>query len=338
MADSVLFDSSHARMFSVSATGLVAYRRGTAMTQLSWFDRTGKALGTIPAPADNDGGVIAYPGISPDGRRVAVTRNVRERSDIWLLDQTHATRFTFLETGGSLNCVWSPDGGKIVFTAIRKGDSGFYVKPSDGTGSESLVLDKLPRSDYLDAWSPDGRFLLYQNQNAHSPTGFDLLVAPLEGDRKPWAFLQTKFDEKQGRFSPDGRWVAYQSNESGRPDIYIREFVDRAAAGFQAKAASPQWQVSTAGGLFPAWRHDGKELYWVGPDSRMMAATITVTGKTLQPSPPFALFQTRIAGGGLDVNTGGRQFDVSSDGRFLINTVLDGAATPITLLQNWKPK
>jgi Tol biopolymer transport system component len=212
------------------------------------------------------------------------------------------------------------------------------MKLSDGTGIESTVADKLPRGNYLDDWSPDGRFILYQNQNANSPTGFDLLVLPLEGDRKPWVFLQTRFDEKWGRFSPDGRWVAYESNESGRQEVYIRPFAEPAAAGIRTDSASQQWQISVAGGLFPAWSHDGKELYWVGPDSRMMAAKITVTGKTLTPSPPVALFQTRIAGGGLDVNTGGRQFDVSSDGRFLINTVLDSAATPITLLQNWKAK
>lgn len=338
VADSVLFDSSHARQFSVSATGLVAYRRGTPITQLSWFDRSGKALGTLAAPAEKDSGATAYPRISPDGRRVAVTRSVQERSDIWLMDETHAIRFTFLEAGGSGNCVWSPDGSKIVFKILRKGDSGFYVKASDGTGTESPVADKLPRGNYLDDWSPDGRFLLYHNQDANSPTGFDLLVVPLEGDRKPWAFLQTKFDEEWGRFSPDGRWLAYESNESGRQEVYIRPFAEPAAADIRTDSASQQWQISVAGGLFPAWSHDGQELYWIGPDSRMMAAKITVTGKTLQPSKPVALFQTHIAGGGLDVNTGGRQFDVSSDGRFLINTVLDSAATPITLLQNWRPK
>jgi hypothetical protein len=162
-------------------------------------------------------------------------------------------------------------------------------------------------------------------------------MIPLDKGRKPWAFLQTKFDEKQGRFSPDSRWVAYQSNESGRQEVYVRPFADP-ASGVRTDTLSPQWQVSVAGGLFPAWRHDGKELYWVGPDGRMMAAAIKITGETLQPGMPVALFPTRISGGGLDVNTGGRQFEVASDGRFLINTVLDSAATPITLLQNWKAK
>jgi hypothetical protein len=120
-------------------------------------------------------------------------------------------------------------------------------------------------------------------------------MIPLDKGRKPWAFLQTKFDEKQGRFSPDGRWVAYQSNESGRQEVYIRPFADP-ASGVRTDTLSPQWQVSVAGGLFPAWRHDGRELYWVGPDGRMMAATIKITGETLQPGKPVALFPTRISG------------------------------------------
>lgn len=336
VAESVFFDTSHARMFSVSATGLVAYRRGAPMTQLSWFDRSGKALGTLSKPAEHDGGVLSHPSISPDGRRVAVSREVQEGSDIWLLDETHAIRVTF-GGGENGNPVWSPDGSKIGFRGNRNEKGRFYVKPSDGTGRETPVVDLELQDNALNDWSPDGRFLLYQNQNANSATGYDLVAIPLDKERKPWAFLQTKFDEKQGRFSPDGRWVAYQSNESGRPEVYIRPFADP-ASGVRADTSSPQWQVSVGGGLFPAWRHDGKELYWVGPDSRMMAATITVTGKTLQPSKPVALFQARIYGGGLDVNTGGRQFDVAADGRFLINTALDSAATPITLLQNWKQK
>ena len=336
VAESVFFDNSHARMFSVSATGLVAYRRGAPTAQLGWFDRSGKALGTLSTPVEHDGGALSHFSISPDGRRVAVTRNAQEGSDIWLLDETHAIRVTF-DKGQNGNTIWSPDGSQIGYKGFRNGKGRFFVKPSDGTGRETPLVDLELQDNMLNDWSPDGRFLLYQNQNANTATGYDLVAIPLDKERKPWPFLQTKFDEKQGRFSPDGRWVAYQSNESGRPEVYVRPFADP-ASGVRTDTLSPQWQVSVAGGLFPAWRHDGKELYWVGPDGRMMVATITATGKMLQPGMPVALFPTHIAGGGLDVNTGGRQFDVASDGRFLINTVLDSATTPITLLQNWKPK
>ena len=131
-------------------------------------------------------------------------------------------------------------------------------------------------------------------------------------------------------------WVAYESNESGRDEIYVRPFVGPAASGATANGAGGRWQVSAAGGIFPRWRPDGKELYYIGPDGQMMAAPVTATATTLEPGTPVALFQTRIYGGGVD-NLQGPQYDVARDGRFLINTVLDDADAPITLLQNWKP-
>ena len=154
-------------------------------------------------------------------------------------------------------------------------------------------------------------------------------------DRVPSVFLKTPFREAWGAFSPDGRWVAYQSNESGRMEIYVRPFVPPDAAG-TATVAGGQWQVSTAGGIMPAWRPDGRELYYLNPAGAMMAAPITVTGAVLEPGAPVVLFPTRIFGGGVDAQQG-RQYDVAPDGRFLINTVLNSATTPITLLQNWNP-
>ncbi len=143
------------------------------------------------------------------------------------------------------------------------------------------------------------------------------------------------FQERNGQFSPDGRWVAYQSNESGREEIYIRPFAGPAASGAVAPAAGGQWQVSTAGGRYPRWRRDGAELYYVSPTGALMAAPITVTGASVPPGAPVALFPTRIGGGVEAIQ--GRQYDVTRDGRFLINTVLDEAAAPITLIQNWNP-
>jgi hypothetical protein len=135
-------------------------------------------------------------------------------------------------------------------------------------------------------------------------------------------------------FSPDGRWIAYQSDESGRTEIYLRPFAPPGAA---PAADRGQWTVSTAGGISATWRPDGKELYYLDPAGAMMAAPITVTGSTLEPGPPVVLFATRILGAGIDAQQG-RQYDVAPDGRFLINTVLDSAATPITLLMNWHPE
>ena len=150
-------------------------------------------------------------------------------------------------------------------------------------------------------------------------------------------FLKTPFREGYGAFSPDGRWVAYESNESGRNEIYVRPFVLTAAPGTLPAPAGGQWQVSTAGGIYPRWRPDGKELYYLNPAGAMMAAPITVTGATLAPGAPMVLFPTRILGGGEDTAQA-RQYDVAPDGRFLINTELDSVTAPITLLMNWNPE
>jgi Tol biopolymer transport system component len=199
-------------------------------------------------------------------------------------------------------------------------------------GLEELLVES-PQDKNASDWSSDGRFILYNSTD--TPVRRDLWVRPMEGDRKPWVFLKTSFDERWAQFSPDGRWVAYESNESGRAEIYIRPFAAPAASGAADNPAAGQWQVSTAGGRYPRWRPDGKELYYIGPDGEMMAAPITATGTTLEPGAPVALFPTRIFGGGAD-NGQGRQYDVTRDGRFLIN-LLDDASSPITLIQNWNP-
>ena len=168
------------------------------------------------------------------------------------------------------------------------------------------------------SWSPDGRFLLFHSTDPQTST--DLWVMPMVGDRtRPSVFLKTPFREAYGVFSPDGRWVAYMSNESGRVEIYVRPFVPPGAAGTAAGAAGGQWQVSTAGGIHPVWRPDGRELYYLNPAGAMMAAPTTVTGATLEPGAPVVLFPTRIFGGGVDGQQG-RQYHVAPDGRFLINT------------------
>ncbi len=166
------------------------------------------------------------------------------------------------------------------------------------------------------------------------------------GDHTPFVFLKTPFREASGAFSPDGRWVAYMSNESGRNEIYLRPFVPPSrdasadkpgAAGTASGAAGGQRLVSAAGGIYPVWRPDGRELYYLNPAGAMMAAPFTVTGTALEPGAPVVLFPTRIYGGGVEQIGQGRQYDVAPDGRFLINAVMDSAAAPITLIQNWQP-
>jgi Tol biopolymer transport system component len=215
--------------------------------------------------------------------------------------------------------IWSPDGQRVAFGSSRKGALDLYQKPADGSGSEELLLESAD-AKRPDSWSPDGRFILYYSpQNSG-----DLMVLPMTGDRKPFPFLSTPFNEQAGVFSPDGKWVAYQSDESGRDEIYVRPF----------PGPGGQWQVSTAGGIMPRWRADGKELYYLAPDDKLMAATVTAQGAVLAPETPEALFQTHAATSGFYK----QPYDVARDGRFLIDTQLDDTSTePIHLLLNWKP-
>ena len=313
---------------SVAATGLIAYRTGAvSRRQLTWFDRSGTARGTV---GDPDGSGLSSPSVSPDGRRVAVARTVEGNTDLWLLDGARMSRVTF-DAASDRFPLWSPEGTRIVFGSDRSGAFEIYQKLAGGAGVE----ERLVPADQLAiaaSWSPDGRFLLYINNAPQTNT--DLWVLPMAGDRRSSVFLKTPFAERWGTFSPDGGWVAYHSNESGQHEIYLRPFDP---SGVLGKAAAAQRQVSTGGGVYPVWRRDGRELHYLDPEGTMMAVPITVTGGTLQLAAPIVLFRTRIWGGGVDRSLG-PQYDVAPDGRFLINTVLEDAAAPITLLMNWNPE
>jgi Tol biopolymer transport system component len=338
VADSVNFGLGSAGI-SVAETGLVAYRTGTGgQRQLTWFDRSGAPRGTVGEPDAS----LAFPNVSPDGRRVVVRREVQGNVDLWLLDGDRTSRFTFDPAPDTIP-LWSSDGTRIVFRSNRTGADDLYQKLASGAAAE----ERLVASDQVkspESWSPDGRFLLYRSIDPK--TNLDLWVVPVAGDRTPSVFLKTPFREGYAAFSPDGRWVAYESNESGQNEIYVRPFVppSRDATADQPAAtnagavatAGGQWQVSTAGGIYPRWGPDGRELYYLNPAGAMMAAPITVAGATFAPGAPVVLFPTRIVGGGEDAAQG-RQYDVAPNGRFLINTELDSAATPITLLMNWRP-
>jgi Tol biopolymer transport system component len=257
---------------------------------------------------------------------------VQGNQDVWLIDETRATRFTF-DLALDRFPLWSPDGSRILFDSTRRGTRDLYLKSSSGGGDEEAIL-VTPDDKSATDWSPDGRFVIYRS--VEPKTGRDLMVLPV-ATRKPWVFLSTPFEDNQGYFSPDGRWVAYQSNESGRVEVYVRPFVEPTGGSQSAASKGGQWQVSTTGGIQPHWRHDGGELYYIGPEGQMMAAPTRATRTAFEVGTPVKLFDTHIYSGGADVAQGS-QYDVSRDGRFLINTVLDDATAPITILQNWKPR
>jgi Tol biopolymer transport system component len=329
LADSVALDRRYGSGISVASTGLIAYRTGGgSRRQLTWFDRSGSQQGML---GDPDGFGLTFPRLTPDGRRAVVTRAVEGNYDLWLLDGGRTTRITFDPARDDFPQL-SQDGTVLVFRSMRTGAGDIYAKHLGRTDPEQLLLHsdelKIPES-----WSADGRFLMYVNFDP--VTNADLWVLPMQGDRTPYVFLQTPFRETHGAFSPDTRWVAYTSNESGRPEVYVRPFLE--PGQHDAATAGDQWQISTDGGAFPKWRADGQELYYLNPSGAMMAVSISVAGNKLVPGTPQMLFRTHITQGGRDVQQG-RQYDVAADGRFLINTEFaDDAPTPITLILNWSP-
>jgi Tol biopolymer transport system component len=316
---------------SASSTGLLAFRSGLAegANQLEWRTRSGGELGVVGTPDPS----YTAPRVSPDGRRVAVSRGTQGSPDLWMLEGERSTRATFdAKTTGYP--VWSPDGTRLVFTSLKTGISDLYIAQANG-GEEARVLLRNDQTKYASSWSADGRYLLYFSTGPG--TGVDLWVMPMTGDRKPWPFLRTPFFEVWGQFSPDMKWVAYQSNESGHYEVYVRPFTVPGADGATPAASSGKWQVSTAGGISPMWSADGRELYFVNRAGEMTAVPIGANGTSLVQGAPVRLFKSRILGGGEDLQWG-RQYDVTSDGRFLINAVIGSdVVTPITLIQNWNP-
>ena len=218
---------------------------------------------------------------------------------------------------GNSNPIWSADGRYIAFA----GPEGIYRKAANGAGTPELIVRT---TGYVAAkhWSPDGRFVIYAQINPG--TGADLMASSVEPDSKPFALAQTAATEDQGQFSPNGHWVAYTSNESGQSEIYVIPFPPSPNGG--------KWMVSRGGGVQPRWRRDGKELFYIAPDSKMMAVQVNTEG-VFESSDPRALFQTDIVDTG--IRTGPMSWDIAPDGRFLIIT--ESSIDPsVTVVLNWR--
>jgi Tol biopolymer transport system component len=318
--------------FGVSENGVLAYQNGDAIganpLQLTWFDRQGTNLG-----AAMSAGYYLSLRLSPDASRVAVTRMnlATVSSNIWLHDfaRNTPTRLTSQRVGDD-NPVWSRDGTHVVYDSLRSGRSGLYQMASNGAGGEEVLLEPEGLRD-LDDWSRDGRFLLYSQGD--SRTKSDLWVMPLDGKRQPQVYVNSEFNETHGQFSPDGHWIAYVSDESGRPEIVVRPFPLTAESG--------KWPVSNSGGVTPRWRGDGRELFFMTPDFRTLMAADVSYAPSFKIGVPASLFKAvvsnRVAtGGGGSYNF---NWDVAADGKkFLMATVAtqeNVPQSPISVVLNW---
>ena len=309
-------------VFSASENGVLVFQSGSSRvgsgSQLTWFERDGKQAGKLGEPVFG-----ASPRISPDGQRVAaILFDIQAGStDIWLYDSalTRKTRFTF-DPAFDNNPIWSPDGNRIVFMSDRKARLKYdlYLKDASGARDEEVLFEsneyKRPTS-----WSADGRFLAYTRSEG-PPGKADIWILPLSGERKPFPFIQTsQFDEERARFSPDGRFVAYDSDESGSRQVYVTSF----------PGPGGKQQVSTNSGEDPVWRRDGKELFFLS-EGKLMAAEVKANGSGLDISNPQLLFDPHAGFGPW------AHYDVTPDGkRFLVATVGEGGSAPMNLVVNW---
>jgi len=295
------------------------YRTGAAGANrwLTWFDRQGKTLGQLGDPADY-GASLA---LSPDGTRVASTRGPSATSDIWLVDSRGvSSRFTF-DPASDREPIWSPDGTRIIFASNRAGHYDLYQKPANLAGDDALVL-KSDEDKYPASWSRDGHFLIFWAVNPITHADLWVLPEPAggPGDHQPVPWLRTEFNERDGRFSPDGHWIAYLSDESGRYEVYVRPFMP-------GNSPAGKWQVSKDGAspLTPRWRSDGKELFFSNTTGILMAVEVSTTPvfHSGNPEPSF-----RLPG----------VWDVTGDGkRFVGPAEAAGDSAPVTIkvALNW---
>jgi Tol biopolymer transport system component len=316
LAQAVSTEGSRYVSASMSENGTLVYAHGPALAaqQLTWFDRSGRSLGTVGAPAQ-----YTHLALSPDEHRVAVVLGTGspDNRDVWIVDiaRNVPSRLTF-DPGFDVSPVWSPEGTRIVFGGERSGKLSLRQQPINRRAADEVLLE----GDFLpSSWSADGRFIAYTDSSpARAP---DVWVLPLVGDRKPFPVLQTRFGETSAVFSPNGQWIAYSSNAGGQGDVYVESF----------PPAGGKYQVSRDGGGRPLWRADGKELFYVRTDGAMMAVPIDTTGQFDAGEPQTLFFFTA----GQPINS--RPYAVTKDGqRFLApDSPQQSGVMPLTVVLDW---
>jgi DNA-binding winged helix-turn-helix (wHTH) protein/Tol biopolymer transport system component len=331
--EKVLYDPAIWKaVFDTSGSGVMAYQLGEKLngTQLRWFDRSGRQLDVLGEPT-----LQLEPHLSRDGRKLATGVNKNGGYgyvNIWIYDiarggpmQVTSSKFD------NTTPVWSADGANIFFAGKRQHYS-IYKVDSSGATPEQLIVDTGSDSWPLDV-SPDGRFLLYGQGVNIGRIRSQLWVYPLGGNESPFRLLEGGNVEANGQFSPDGRWVAYSSNQSGRDEVYVIPFRRRPTSPSERKtsAVTEKWQISLSGGRQPRWRRDGKELFYVAPDNTLTAVPVTGMSSKFNMGTPRRLFQSNPLQESYYV-----YYDVSPDGsRFIINTAAQERTAPITLVENW---
>ncbi len=328
VAERIALDSYGIGFFSVSENGVLIYQAGDLLRQrrITWFDRGGKELGS--------GEAVGYSGtlrVSPDGAKLAFLGG-KTGSDIWVeqLARGFPMPLTNDPEAEHKHMTWSPDGSRILFRLLSPKARGIYQMNSNGGGGMELVLAQgtSDQTIWPTSWSPDGRFILYvRAEPPFTPLQQEVWVLPLDGDRKPRLFVQHAYD---GQFSPDGRWVAYTSHESGEGEIYVVPFdatkVLSTASGAAIELAG-RWRISASGGTLARWRGNGKEIFYPGGDKQMMAVAVDGRGNSFEAWKEQVLFKLPQGVGLYDVTPDGKRFAVP------IQEV--NGNTPLTLVQNW---
>jgi eukaryotic-like serine/threonine-protein kinase len=307
--------------FSVSKNGILAYAAtsGYGSQQLVWMDRSGNSLGSL-----GESGILGDPWLSPDEKRLAIYMNRgSSRPDIYIVDLTQNifTRFTF-DPSNDFNPTWSPDGSHVAFSSSRSGPYNIYSKEVGGSAEEKLLFAS-PDWKFVSDWTKDGRYIVFENDSAK--TKADVFLLPMVGSRKPFPYLQTEFNEAHANVSPDGKWIAYGCDETGRSEIYVQSF----------PSPGSKRQVSTSGGTQPRWSLDQKELFYLASDGMLMSVEVRVT-PNFEAGVPRPLFNTHVPSIPL-IGNDRNQYFVSTDGqRFLVNRIAaDTLTTPITVIFNW---
>jgi len=319
VADDVGFNAiTYQGLFSASSGGALVYQGSAPGSELAWFDRRGSRLATVGPPGDY--GTLCL--TAGDERIVYDLSDPASGTvDVWAgnASGSAASRLTF-DRSVDFYPVCSPTTQEVVFASLREGPPNLFRVAADAPGSETAIL-RSPSPKVPSDWSRGGRWLVYSEFNRD--TSFDIRVLPLSGG-DPVLFAGTAADERNGVLSPDGRWMAYQSNETGSSEIYVQPFPRTGA----------RWQISRGGGSQPQWRHDGGELYYLSADRRLMGVALTVRAGQLATGDSTPLFQTRVAP--RDPVNLNRQYSVSGDGtRFLVATGTD-APLAITMVRNWR--